>query len=122
MLIASAVLGLVFQKPYVSIPGSDYASTALFSASLLLFEFGIRRSGSVTARQPAWVVGATAGSWVLAQIIGLDSSLGTGFLTVLFALEGLIVVGGPVFLGVLAIILANLSGRTRTTPIYPADS
>ena len=195
LLIASAVLTVVSQPSTFQLPGSGLVASALFSIALLLFAFGLRRSGSVVARRPlgiaalvvlaawtliepfigrllvpsdfgtnpsavmwpsitlgyldvivrflaaiiaatqvaragvvpvpwnwapTWVVFALALPWVLEQVVPFGSATEPGPIGAVIALDNLVRFAGPVFLGVLAIILANISGRTRTTPI-PVD-
>jgi hypothetical protein len=193
LLIAATVFGPIFQPVASQIPGGAIIATALFSASMLVFAFGIRGSGSVTARRPlgttalaalaiwvlliwglqsallssnfvlsdstmnsllafgyvdsivrfvaalvaviqiararvvphpwnwapTWALAAVTTPWVFEQIIAAGPAQSAGSLALTFGPTGsLIYIGGPVFLGVLAIVLANLSRRTRTVPIF----
>ena len=165
------------------------AERALFAASLLVFAFGIRRSGSVTARRPlgtaaltalaGWTLGAPLLDSVFLSGSSLDpgSTLGFGYAAALVAfllaltavtqigragavpapwnwaptwtlvavalvelpqqfpvigaqpedaavqilinLNILVRTGATIFLGVLAIVLANRPIRPRTVPVYP---
>jgi hypothetical protein len=193
LLIAATVFGLVFQPLTSLIPGGAIIGTALFSASMLIFAFGIRGSGSVTARRPlgttaltmlaiwvllmwvlqrallpgdsmpsdstlsslfalgyidslvrfvtaviavvqiaragvvpqpwnwapAWALAAASAPRVFEQIIAVGPTQPAQSLLMTFGPVGsLINIGAGVFLGVLAIVLANLSGRTRTVAIF----
>jgi len=57
LLLVSPVLSLGFPPIGAQIPGSTYFVSACFAVATILFAFGIRGSGSVTARRP---VGTTA--------------------------------------------------------------
>ena len=52
LILASVLVGFVLRDAAYLIPGGAYLPNALFSAALLLFAFGIRGAGSVTARRP----------------------------------------------------------------------
>ncbi|WP_344292554.1 hypothetical protein [Agromyces neolithicus] len=52
LLIVSTLVGTIAAPMLWTIPGSGFAGPALFSIALLIFAFGIRRAGSVTARRP----------------------------------------------------------------------
>lgn len=52
LLLASVVIGLAVQPGTVIATGSGILQKVLFSASLLVFAFGVRGRGSVTARKP----------------------------------------------------------------------
>lgn len=57
LLIAHSVLDLMLSAaPLGPIPGAGYLVVALWAAALLVFALGIRRSGSVVARQRVGVV------------------------------------------------------------------
>ena len=55
LLVAYAVLMLVFGSGQVWIPGSALILAAVWAGALLVLAFGIRRSGSVVARRPLGV-------------------------------------------------------------------
>jgi hypothetical protein len=193
LLIAATVFGVIFQPVASLIPGGAIIGVALFSASMLIFAFGIRGSGSVTARRPlgttaltvlaiwvlliwvlqstllsrdfmpsdstissllalgyvdsivqfvaalvavvqiaragvvpppwnwapSWALAAVAAPWVFEQIIAVGAAPSAESLAMDFGpVGGLIRISAGVFLGVLAIVLANLSGRTRTIAIF----
>ncbi|MET3770236.1 hypothetical protein ABIB15_002944 [Marisediminicola sp. UYEF4] len=63
---------IVVSQPAIAVvPGGGTLSTVLFSAALLIFAFGIRRAGSITARRPL----GTAALTVLAVWLLLDLAL-----------------------------------------------
>ncbi|BDZ54235.1 hypothetical protein [Agromyces marinus] len=73
LLLASTVVGSVAAPALWGVPGSGFAGPALFSIALLVFAFGFRGAGSVTARRP---LGTAALSllavWTFADGILLD--------------------------------------------------
>lgn len=56
LLIAATVVVGVPAPVLWSVPGAEFAGPALFSAALLVFAFGLRGAGSVTARRPLGTV------------------------------------------------------------------
>jgi hypothetical protein len=187
LLIASAVVGVAVQDGVLLLAGG-ILSALLFSAALLVFAFGMRGAGSVTARRPlgtaaltvlaawvlavptlsglilsadvplpallgfayvdslvqfaaalvavvqiararvvpspwrwapAWVLGVVVAIWMVEQIvsIGLSGEVPPAAMA-LMAFEGLVHLGGPVFLGVVAITLANRTPHPQTVPVY----
>lgn len=60
LLLATVVLGVALQPAVSLIVDGGTIGTTLFSASLLVFAFGIRGSGSVTARRPLGTAALTA--------------------------------------------------------------
>lgn len=57
LLVAHAVVVFAANaSPFLPPAGASYVVTVLWTAALLTFAFGIRRSGSVVARQPVGVV------------------------------------------------------------------
>ncbi|WP_394770824.1 hypothetical protein [Lacisediminihabitans sp.] len=188
LLLATVVIGLAVQ------PGTPFSTVlsifgmVLFSASLVVFAFGIRGHGSVTARKPlgtaaltalaiwvlviptledlyfsrdypsgpllglgdidyfvrfatalvavvqiaragvvprpwnwapTWVLAATAAEWLI-EVIAFGSLQGDQQVAAgaLMSLGALVRVGGAVFLGILAIVLANRSSGAQTVPVY----
>jgi hypothetical protein len=72
LLLATVVLGAALQSPALGV-GGGYIGPVLFSTSLLVFAFGIRGSGSVTARRPLGTAALTAlATWSLVVPIVLD--------------------------------------------------
>jgi hypothetical protein len=190
LLIGSVALRLILQPAAPLIFGGSVIAALLFSGALLIFAFGIRGSGSVTARRPlgtatlsalaawillvtvvndaifaatmpsetlmvfgyidsfvqfvfalvaavqiaragvvpypwnwapGWMLAAVAVPWLLSQALAVgDSSQMTEWITVVIALDSAARVGGPIFLGVLAIVLANRARRPQAVPIYEA--
>jgi hypothetical protein len=186
LLLATVVISVANPSLIV---GGDIVGKVLFSASLMVFAFGIRGAGSITGRKPlgttalamlaiwtllvsilesvlfsgnypsdallvfsyvdsfvqfvvalvaatqiarsgvaprpwnwapAWALAAVAASWLLQQIVAVgvmqDASSITLFVVLL---DGFVRIGALVFLGVLAIVLANRSNRPQTVSIYP---
>lgn len=70
LFLASIVI-VVSQPAIAVVPGGGTLSTVLFSVALLIFAFGIRRAGSITARRPL----GTAALTVLAVWLLLDLAL-----------------------------------------------
>jgi hypothetical protein len=79
LLLATVPLGVVTNSTGAAIVGANTITTVLFSASLLVFAFGIRGSGSITARRP---LGTTALAvlaiwvllgWVLTDVVGASA-------------------------------------------------
>jgi len=58
LFLASIVI-VVSQPAIAVVPGGGTLSTVLFSAALLIFAFGIRGAGSITARRPLGTVALT---------------------------------------------------------------
>lgn len=191
LLLATVVLGVTAQ-PGLSLGfGGDIIGVALFSASMLVFAYGIRGSGSITARRPlgtaaltvlavwvllesiltnvlsssvsnnappsallvlgyadllfrfavtlvavvqiaragavpspwnwapGWVLAAVCVPWLLTQIVSISLAPQQPLTLILIigAVDGLFRIGGTMFLGVLAIVLADRSGRTRSVPV-----
>jgi hypothetical protein len=182
------VFGAAFQPPALGV-GGGFIGPVLFSASLLVFAFGIRGSGSVTARRPlgtaaltalatwslvvpivlglvvagdrlpdwlltfgyvdsfvrfvlalvavvqiaragvvpapwnwaaGWVLAAVAGAWLLEQVIAVGATQNAPFLaSTVLTVEGLVHIGGTVFLGVVAIVLADRSRRPQAASVFP---
>lgn len=52
LLIAATLVVAVPAPTLRSVPGGEFAGPALFSAALLVFAFGLRGAGSITARRP----------------------------------------------------------------------
>lgn len=52
LLIAATLVVAVAGPMLWSVPGAEFAGPALFSAALLVFAFGLRGAGSITARRP----------------------------------------------------------------------
>ncbi len=52
LLIGSVAFGVIVQPVTSATAGTGLIGVAFYSASLLVFAFGIRGSGSVTARRP----------------------------------------------------------------------
>jgi hypothetical protein len=52
LLLASVVATVVFQPGFYAFTWVGYIPTVLFSAALMIFAFGIRGSGSITAGRP----------------------------------------------------------------------
>jgi hypothetical protein len=193
MLLASVVINLAVQPGTVLSAAAGILGTALFSVSLLVFAFGIRGSGSVTARKPlgtaaltvlalwtlalltlllpplqsvfssdsaapgllafgfvdsfvrftaafvavtqiaragvvprpwnwapAWALVAMAALWLTEQIVAVGSVRDTQMIAVgiIVNLDSLVRIGSAVFLGILAIVLANRPARPQTVPVY----
>jgi hypothetical protein len=182
LLLATVVVDVAFQAPGLGV-GAGIIGPALFSASLLVFAFGIRGSGSITARRPlgtvaltalafwslavpivmnlslagdrlpdwllafgfvdsfvrfalalvavvqiaragivpapwnwaaGWVLAAVAGVWLAEQVVAVGATQNAAFVvSTVLTVEGLVHIGGTVFLGVVAIVLANRAGRGR---------
>ncbi|HYI32858.1 MAG TPA: hypothetical protein VEX88_05290 [Glaciibacter sp.] len=79
LLLATVPLGVATHSTGAAIVGANTITTVLFSASLLVFAFGIRGSGSITARRP---LGTTALAvlaiwallgWVLTDVVGASA-------------------------------------------------
>lgn len=193
MLLASVVINQAVQPGTVLSTAAGLLGTALFSASLLVFAFGIRGSGSVTARKPlgtaaltvlalwtlalltlllpplqsvffsdgdapgllafgfvdafvrftaafiavtqiaragvvprpwnwapAWALAAMAALWLTEQIVAVGSVRDTQMIAVgiIVNLDSLVRIGSAIFLGILAIVLANRPARPQTVPVY----
>lgn len=59
LLIAATLVVGVAGPMLWSVPGAEFAGPALFSAALLVFAFGLRGAGSITARRPLGTVALT---------------------------------------------------------------
>ena len=188
LLIAATVFEVIFWPVAWQIPGYAFVGSLLYAASLLFFAFGIRGSGSVTARRPlgtgaltflaawaivgdvlwsvvpvdldrglqlvigtagpllegavalvavvqiaragavprpwnwapTWALAAIATPWVLQLLLAAAlPAPPQDLIMMLVTMDSLVRVGSAVFLGVLAIVLAKLSSRSRTVAIYP---
>lgn len=189
LLLATVVIGVALQQSGLPIVGGNYIGMALFTASLLVFAFGIRGSGSITARRPlgtaaltvlaiwsllvpalervffsgnypsdslmafsyvdsfvqfaaalvavtqiarvgvvprpwswapAWTLAAVAVPWLFGQIAAVGATQNaTPISMFVVTLDGLVRIGAPVFLGVLAIVLANRPNRPQRVSVYP---
>lgn len=78
LLLASVIVGVA--QPVISqIVFGGNIRTILFSAAVLLFAWGIRGSGSVTARRPLGTAALTAlAAWVLLGSV-LEEAIAAGF-------------------------------------------
>ena len=187
LLIASVLAGVALQPAASILPGG-MLSTLLYSASLLILAFGVRGSGSITARRPlgtgalvvlaawafvgptfgalaseqdladgnlmgigyadtliqfaaalvavtqiaragvvpkpwhlapAWALAAVAAPWLVEQLVSVGATGEVPPATLfLMAIDGLVRMAAPLFLGVLAIVLANRARHPRTVPVY----
>ena len=197
LLIAATVLGLVLSPVGLGIVGD-----LVFAAALLVFAFGIRGAGSVTARRPlgttaltvlavwtvvgsalmavlvtggfglqvvtdsgsatapflvasyvdigiqfvasliavvqigragvvprpwnwapAWALAAISIPWIIDRMLWVSQPVDVGaWAYILSSLDGLVRIGAGIFLGTLAIVLANIGSRSRTVPVYPDQS
>lgn len=193
LLIAAALFDLVIGPAAGLIPGAGLVGVVLFAAALLIFAFGIRGSGSVTARRPlggaaltvlagwmllsavlsfvavrtsadpgallrpfgyidpfvrfvvtliaviqiaragvvprpwnwapGWALAAATALWIVEALVAVTSALDNTIIqTLLVPLDELVHVGAPLFLGVLAIILAYHAGRSRTVVVYSSST
>ncbi|HEY8913294.1 hypothetical protein [Lacisediminihabitans sp.] len=191
LLLATVVIGVAVQPGTVFVTVSSILETVLFSASLLVFAFGIRGHGSLTARRPlgtaaltvlaiwallmpllqnfyfsrdyppvpllgfgyldsfvrfaaalvaviqiaragvvprpwnwapTWALAAIAAQW-LTEVVAIGS-VQDGQLAavgILGSLGALVRVGSAVFLGILAIVLANRPSGSQTVAVYPTS-
>lgn len=72
LLLATVVVGVAHQ-PLASSVGGGFIGSILFSASLVVFAFGIRGSGSVTARRPLGTAALVAlATWSLVVPIVME--------------------------------------------------
>ena len=197
LLIAATVLGLVLSPMGLGIVGD-----VVCAAALLMFAFGIRGAGSVTARRPlgttaltvlavwtvvrsalmgvlvtggfgfeavtnsgtgtapflvlnyvdvgiqftasliavvqiaragvvpqpwnwapAWSLAAISIPWIIDRILFATPPVDAGaWGYILSSLDGLVRIAAGIFLGTLAIVLATIGSRSRTVPVYPAQS
>ena len=197
LLIAATVLGLVLSPVGLGIVGD-----VVFAAAVLVFAFGIRGAGSVTARRPlgttaltvlavwtvvgsalmtvlvtggfglqvvtdngsatapflvasyvdigiqfvasliavvqigragvvprpwnwapAWALAAISIPWIIDRMLWVSQPVDVGaWAYILSSLDGLVRIGAGIFLGTLAIVLANIGSRSRTVPVYPDQS
>jgi len=194
LFIAATVLGLVLSPVGLGIIGD-----VVFAAAVLVFAFGIRGAGSVTARRPlgttaltvlavwtvvgsalitmlvtggfglevvtdngsatapflvanyvdigvqfvasliavvqigragvvprpwnwapAWALAAISIPWIIDRMLWVSQPVDVGaWAYILGSLDGLVRIGAGIFLGTLAIVLANIGSRSRTVPVYP---
>ena len=197
LLIAATVLGLVLSPIGLGIVGD-----LVFAAAVLVFAFGIRGAGSVTARRPlgttaltvlavwtvvgsalmtalatgdfglqvvtdsgsattpflvanyvdigiqfvasliavvqigragvvprpwswapAWALAGVSIPWIIDRMLWVSQPVDVGaWAYILSSLDGLVRIGAGIFLGTLAIVLANIGSRSRTVPVYPPQS
>jgi len=197
LLIAATVLGLVLSPIGLGIVGD-----LVFAAAVLVFAFGIRGAGSVTARRPlgttaltvlavwtvvgsalmtalatgdfglqvvtdsgsattpflvanyvdigiqfvasliavvqigragvvprpwswapAWALAGVSIPWIIDRMLWVSQPVDVGaWAYILSSLDGLVRIGAGIFLGTLAIVLANIGSRSRTVPVYPDQS
>jgi hypothetical protein len=98
-----------------------YVDSFLRFGAALVAVVQIARAGVVPPPwnwAPTWALAAVAAPWVFDQIIAVGAPQSLDLFTAFMPVDGLIRIGAPMFLGVLAIVLANLSARTRTVPIF----
>lgn len=194
LLLATVVLGAVLEPPGPLLLGGGILATLCFSAALLVFAFGVRGSGSVTARRPlgtlaltllavwvvvgfvltdvfgssasadgvspalvvfsyvdpyvrfalalvaviqvgragvvpapwnwapAWTLAALTVPWLVSTVIVAATTEGSAITTLLFlsSVDTLARVGSAIFLGVLAIVLADRSRRSPDVGAFDA--
>ena len=197
LVIAATVLGLVLSPVGVGI-----VADVVFAAAVLMFAFGIRGAGSITARRPlgtaaltvlavwtvvgsalmtvlvtggfgfevvtdggsatapfllasyvdigiqfvasliavvqigragvlprpwnwapGWALAAISIPWIIDRMLFVSQPVDAGaWANILGSLEGLVRIGAGIFLGTLAIVLANIGSRSRSVPVYPPQS
>lgn len=187
LLIGSVATQVILQPATWVIFGASLVGEVLFFLAVMIFAFGVRRAGSLTARRPlgsvalvvfatsflldsvmsgvipgsglsvdspltfgyvsslvqfcaaliatiqigragtlpypwnwapAWVLASVAAAWVLSRVLTVESEVAL-FASLISIIEGLVRLGGPLFLGVLAIVLANRTKRPQTVAVYP---
>lgn len=76
LMITSAVVGNMASSPLWSVVGA-WVSAVFSAAALVLFAFGLRRSGSVTDRRPVGTAAIVAlGLWSIALPVAQSTSIG----------------------------------------------
>ena len=72
---------------------------------------------------PAWALAAISIPWIIDRMLWVSQPVDVGaWAYILGSLDGLIRIGAGIFLGTLAIVLANIANRSRTVPVYPAKN
>lgn len=104
----------------VSFVGFGYTNTLVQFTLALIAVMQIARAGIVPAPwnwAPAAVLAATCVSWILLQVIGVQIGVSNGppprLIFTITTVDALVRLSGLVFLGVLAIVLADRAGRAR---------
>ena len=70
LLLASVVATVVFQVGFYPVSWAGYIPTILFSAALMIFAFGIRGAGSVTAGRPLGTFALAAlAAWLIVSAV-----------------------------------------------------
>jgi hypothetical protein len=102
--------------------GFGYADTLLQFAAALVAVTQIARAGVVPRPwnlAPAWGLAAVAAPWLVEQLVSVDATGEVPPVTLfLMAIDGLVRMAAPLFLGVLAIVLANRTRHPRTVPVH----
>jgi len=109
--------------PLGALLGFGYVDSLIRFAAALVAVVQIARAGTIRRPwnwAPGWLLAAATALWLIQQALGASGGQSAGTVAPLvWTLEGIVNFGGPVFLGVVAIVLANRSSREQTVPIYP---
>jgi hypothetical protein len=103
-----------------------YADTVVRFVLALITVAQVGRAGVVPVPwnwAPAWALAAIAASWLLG-LVGATTGLASGgdaFLSVVVSVDSLIHLAAPLFLGILAIVLALRSDSTRTVRVFSSS-
>lgn len=113
LVLGSAVVSTAFAETAYLIPGGQYIGTVVFAAALLVFAFGIRGGGSVTAKRPLGTAAlAVLAAWAVLVPILEDVMLSGDYTPDLF-LFGYV---DPIARFILAGIVVAQVARARVVP------
>ncbi|MET0844465.1 MAG: hypothetical protein ABWY23_11485 [Mycetocola sp.] len=118
LLLATVVLGTALAQPGPLLFGGGLIATLCFSASLIVFAFGIRDSESVTARHPLGTIALILlAVWVVVGLVATDvfgSSVSADTLSPALVVFSYV---DPYLRFALALIAVIQIGRARVVPV-----
>jgi hypothetical protein len=121
-LVAPMIAALVVERDIDDGLAFGYGDILVQFVAALVAVTQIARAGVVLTpwnRAPALALAAMTASWAVLQVVAIG---GTGEVTPavlsLMSLDGLVHMAAPLFLGVVAVVLANRARRPRTVPVY----
>ena len=109
------------ELPVSTLTSFSYLDLLVQFTAALIAAIQIARAGVVPGVwkwAPTWALAAAAAPTVFGQIVSLTVTNPLPVATTVMAVERMGWIAGPVFLGVLAIVLANRTTRPQTVPVY----
>lgn len=110
------------ELPFATFASLGYLDMLIQFTAALIAAIQIARAGVVPGVwkwAPTWALAAAVAPTLLGQIVSLGVMTDPlPVATAVMAVERMGWIAGPVFLGVLAIVLANRTARPQTVPVY----